>query len=84
MGQDAQSTRVPTRNFRSDLSIACNTADDIMVLKAAMDAHGPANQADRVERTSLCDARDRRQVLESAKAEGTGAMTKDYVSLCLS
>ncbi|WP_378943735.1 thiamine pyrophosphate-requiring protein [Paracoccus sp. R86501] len=84
MGQDPLAMRVPIRNFRSDLSIACDTADGILALKAAMDAHRPADQADRVERITRRNADARSQVLDRAGAGGTGAMTKEYVSLCLS
>ena len=38
MGQDPLASRTPVRNFRSDLSIACDVADGILALKAAMDA----------------------------------------------
>ena len=41
MGQDPLASRTPVRNFRSDLSIACDLADGILALKAAMDALRP-------------------------------------------
>ncbi len=84
MGPDPLSARIPIRNFRSDLSIACDTADGILALKRAMDAHRPADVADRAKRVADVNARDRMQVLDRAGSGGEGAMTKDWVSLCLS
>ncbi|WP_304619063.1 thiamine pyrophosphate-requiring protein [Paracoccus sediminilitoris] len=84
MGPDPLSARIPIRNFRSDLSIACDTADGILALKRAMDAHRPVDVADRARREADVNARDRMQVLDRARSGGEGAMTKDWVSLCLS
>ena len=76
MGPDPLSTRLPVRNFRSDLLIACDTADSILALKHAMDAHRPANVADRARRVADVNARDRMQVLDRAWSGVESAMTK--------
>ncbi|WP_233490472.1 thiamine pyrophosphate-binding protein [Paracoccus sediminilitoris] len=84
MGPDPLSTRIPVRNFQSDLLIACDTTDGILALKRAIDAHRPADVADRARRVVDVNARDRMQVLDRAGTGGEGAMNKDWVSLCLS
>lgn len=84
MGPDLLSARIPVRNFRSALLIACDTADSILALKHAMDAHRPADVADRANQVAGVTARDRMQVLDRAGSGVESAITKDWVSLCLS
>lgn len=85
MGPDPLSSRTPVRNFRSDLSITCDVSDGILALKSAMDAIGPAEAAAR-RRAAVAErnAADRERALAAAEAGRDGAMTKEWVSLCLS
>ncbi|SNR66591.1 thiamine pyrophosphate-requiring protein [Puniceibacterium sediminis] len=87
MGQDPLSIRTPIRNFRSDLSIACDTADGILALKQAMDAlhkdHAPRIPPRRTA-VAAENAEARKQVLARSEAGRDGQMTKEWVSLCLS
>ncbi|MEW9807914.1 thiamine pyrophosphate-requiring protein [Mesorhizobium sp. ZMM04-5] len=87
IGQDPLSARTPVRNFRSDLSIACDVADGIRALKAEMDALR-LGRADRValrrEAVAAENAKARETMLATAEAGQSGMMTKDWVSLCLS
>jgi acetolactate synthase I/II/III large subunit len=78
-------SRYPVRNFRSDLSLAGETADTILALADALRRHKkPAGVGKRraliVERTQAV----RKAVAERSKAGQIGVMTKDYVALCVS
>ena len=85
MGQDPLASRTPVRNFRSDLSIACDLADGILALKAAMDRLRPPAAAERRRRAVAAEnAAARAAVLAEAEAGRDGVMTKAWVSLCLS
>lgn len=87
MAQDPLSSRTPVRNFRSDISIACDVSDGILALKAAMDAHRPQNAsrlARRRETVAAENAEARGKTLAAAEAGRDGIMTKEWVSLCLS
>ena len=85
MGQDPLASRTPVRNFRSDLTIACDLADGILALKAAMDRLRPPAAAERRRRAVAAEnAAARAAVLAAAEAGRDGVMTKAWVSLCLS
>lgn len=87
MGQDPLKTRIPVRNFRSDLTIQCDIADGILALKASMDRHPlrlESKLAARRAEFASDNAQGRTQILQTAEAGRDGAMTKDWVSLCLS
>lgn len=87
MAQDPLSSRTPVRNFRSDISIACDVSDGILALKAAMDGHRPQNGsrlARRRETVAAENAEARGKTLAAAEAGRDGIMTKEWVSLCLS
>ncbi len=87
MGQDPLSARTPIRNFRSDVTIACDLGDGVVALKAAMDALRPADDraiAARRDAVAAANAASRRKTLALAEAGRDGIMTKDFVSLCLS
>ena len=78
-------SRYPVRNFRSDLSLAGETADTILALGAEMKRHRkPAATAKRraaiVERTQAI----RSAAVARAQAGAAGVMTKEYVALCVS
>ena len=87
MAQDPLASRTPVRNFRSDISIACDLSDGILALKVAMDALRPQD-ADRLTRrrktVAAENAKTRDKTLASAEAGRDGIMTKEWVSLCLS
>lgn len=87
MAQDPLSMRTPVRNFRSDISIACDLPDGILALKAAMDRLRPSDDkplANRRDAVAVTNATSRAKVLAAAEAGRDGVMTKDFVSLCLS
>ena len=87
MGQDPLSTRTPVRNFRSDISIACDIADGILALKAAMDRLRPVNPPDvamRRDAIAAENAQARVRTFATAESGRDGVMTKEWVSLCLS
>ena len=84
LGPDPLATRVPVRNFRSDLSIVCETADGILALKAAMAGPGPRRPWRRVARPWPPPTRRRARGAAAAAAGRDGVMTKEWVSLCLS
>lgn len=87
MAQDPLSSRTPVRNFRSDISIACDLPDGILALKAAMDQLRPADKgqiAKRRDAIAATNTKSRAKTLATAEAGRDGVMTKDFVSLCLS
>jgi acetolactate synthase-1/2/3 large subunit len=87
MAQDPLASRTPVRNFRSDISIACDLSDGILALKAAMDARRPQNADQLTRRRETVAAENtkaRDKTLASAEAGRDGIMTKEWVSLCLS
>ncbi|MGQ2905538.1 MAG: thiamine pyrophosphate-requiring protein [Neoaquamicrobium sediminum] len=87
MAQDPLSSRTPVRNFRSDISIACDLSDGILSLKAAMDALRPQDadrQKRRRESVAAENAKARDKTVAAAEAGRDGIMTKEWVSLCLS
>jgi acetolactate synthase-1/2/3 large subunit len=87
MAQDPLSMRTPVRNFRSDMSIACDLPDGILALKAAMDRLRPSDDkplAKRRDEVAATNAKSRAKTLATAEAGRDGVMTKDFVSLCLS
>jgi len=87
MGQDPLKTRIPVRNFRSDLTVQCDVADGILMLKAAMDRRRDRQDGKRAERwgrVAAENAESRRIVLAAAEAGCGTAMSKEWVSLCLS
>lgn len=87
MGQDPLSSRTPVRNFRSDLSIACDLSDGILALKDAMDGLRAGREktlAARRGAVAAVNAKARRRTLAAAEAGRGGVMTKDWASLCLS
>jgi acetolactate synthase-1/2/3 large subunit len=87
MAQDPLSMRTPVRNFRSDISIACDLPDGILALKAAMDLLRPSDDqplANRRDAVAVTNTTSRAKVLAAADAGRDGVMTKDFVSLCLS
>jgi acetolactate synthase-1/2/3 large subunit len=86
MGPDPLKARTPIRNFRSDVSIACELGQGVMALAAAMEALGepaPAIAARR-SRVAKSNADDRRALTARAEAGAHGVMTKEWVSLTLS
>ncbi|WP_217524713.1 thiamine pyrophosphate-requiring protein [Oceanicola sp. D3] len=87
LAQDPLKTRTPIRNFRSDLSIACDTAEGILALKQAMDGlrDGKAGAlAPRRAAVAAKNAEARARIMAGAEAGCDGQMTKDWVCLCLS
>lgn len=87
MGQDPLKSRIPVRNFRSEVTIACDVAEGILALKAALDRRRDARPAEIVKRREMVAARNaetRRKTLAAAEAGRDGVMTKEWVSLCLS
>lgn len=87
MGQDPLYSRVPVRNFRSDISLPTDVATGIASLKTAMENINVPTNIDissRYTRVAETNRNSRKIVLERA-ARGNGSpMTKEWVSLCLS
>src|SRR5690606_30660174 len=87
MGQDPLSSRIPVRNFRSDLSIPCDVADGILALKKEMDCLRAGREHELASRSRAVAAENaaaRTRMLANAEAGGNGVITKEWVSLCLS
>lgn len=85
LGQDPLFQRFPVRYFRSDVTIACDVADGLVALRAAMSRPSPATDIDR--RSSTLAKRNgeaRAAVLARAEAGCGEPMTKEWVSLALS
>jgi acetolactate synthase-1/2/3 large subunit len=85
MGPDPLFQRIPVRNFRSDLAIACDTSDGIRALADAMRPRADRNRAARVQRRQAIDAfvaAARLRNIDAARA--TEVMSKAYVARCLS
>jgi acetolactate synthase-1/2/3 large subunit len=84
LGPDPLFARFPVRNFRSDLTIACETENGIVALEAALrrvrDA-GATRQPGRAGLVAERVAAIRRNV--AASAAPSDPMSKDYVSKCL-
>ncbi|MEO1687475.1 MAG: thiamine pyrophosphate-requiring protein [Pseudomonadota bacterium] len=74
--------RVPIRNFRSDLSLAGETAETVRMLAEALSAPGPAAAA-RAARVAAASMKIKQKQIDKAKSGGRGAMSKAYVSACL-
>lgn len=78
-------TRTPVRNFRSDLSIATETAPGLVALYDAMKEHGSAtHRAARLARISAATAKIRDEASAEAERAAEPVMTKAYVSFKLS
>ncbi|MEJ8475052.1 thiamine pyrophosphate-requiring protein [Roseibium algae] len=87
VGQNPLYSRVPVRNFRSDLSIMSETADAVLALACAM-------KALHADHTAICSARSpavegrtqktQAAALQAAEAGNRSPMTKAFVSKCLS
>lgn len=87
MGQDPLASRRPVRNFRSDISIACDVADGILALKQEIDRLRPGREDDLARRRHVVakeNAATRANTLEKAESGRDGVMTKEWASLCLS
>jgi len=85
MGPDPLFQRVPVRNFRSDLTIACDTSPGIRALADAMRPLVDRNREGRARRRADIDAfvaAARTRNVYAARA--TEVMSKAYVARCLS
>jgi acetolactate synthase-1/2/3 large subunit len=87
LGPDPLFSRVPVRNFRSDLSITSEVGDGLMALERAMRTVGLGTDSHhRTRRRALADDRNatRREQSRIAVEAGTGTpMTKAWVSYCV-
>jgi acetolactate synthase-1/2/3 large subunit len=85
IGPDPLKARMPIRNFRSDISMACELADGILALAAAMDTVEPGEAVD-ARRAGIVDrnAATRKAAIERAEIGREGTMTADYVALKVS
>ena len=81
-------TRIPVRNFRADEALTGETGDVINALMAAMQKHRTGKEESLAARSKDVAARTakiREATLEAASAPpGPGAMTKAWVSRCIS
>lgn len=85
LGQDPLFSKVPVRNFQCDLAIASDVQPGIVALKAALDELELSEKAaPRRAQWAARNKANRQAVLASAEADGSGRITKNLVSLCLS
>ncbi|MEQ8446655.1 MAG: thiamine pyrophosphate-requiring protein [Pelagibacterium sp.] len=85
IGPDPLKARMPIRNFRSDISMACELADGILALAAAMDTVEPGEAVD-ARRAGIIDRNTatHKAAIERAEIGREGTMTADYVALKVS
>ena len=85
IGPDPLKARMPIRNFRSDISMACELANGILALAAAMDTVEPGEAVD-ARRAGIIDRNTatRKAAIERAEIGREGTMTADYVALKVS
>lgn len=85
IGPDPLKARMPIRNFRSDISMACELADGILALAAAMDTVEPGEAVD-ARRAGIIDRNTatHKAAIERAEKGREGTMTADYVALKVS
>ncbi len=85
LGPDPLFSRFPVRNFRSDLSIACETSSGLLALAAEMDAlaerHEPRDKRENL-RARLASQREKE--IAAARDEAGPMMTKAHVAWCVS
>ncbi|EJL50473.1 thiamine pyrophosphate-dependent enzyme, possible carboligase or decarboxylase [Rhizobium sp. CF122] len=85
LGQDPLFQRFPVRYFRSHVTIACDVADGLAALRAAMSRLSPATDIERRSATlTKRNGEARAAVLARAEAGCAEPMTKEWVSLTLS
>lgn len=85
LGQDPLFSKVPVRNFQCDLAIAADVEPGLVALKTALDElELSVRAAPRRARWAARNKANRKAVLASAETDGTGGITKNLVSLCLS
>ncbi|MCB8837916.1 thiamine pyrophosphate-dependent enzyme, partial [Aurantimonas sp. VKM B-3413] len=87
LGEDPLYARFPVRHFRSDVTLACDTATGILALAEVMDpyARAPAERCEsRHKAVAPQIARLRDDTLSRAAAGNGKPPTKEFVSLCLS
>lgn len=85
MGPDPLFFRFPIRNFRSDLSIACETGEGVVQLEKAMSALLGQRSDDHASRRKVLDGRVEAIRAKIAQAASPShPMSKAYVSKCLS
>ena len=85
IGPDPLKARMPIRNFRSDISIACELAEGILALAQALDGIDiPSVAASRRNDIIARNAKIRAKTLDVASAGRKGTMTADYVALKVS
>ncbi len=84
IGPDPLFSRYPVRNFRSDVTIAGESALTLPSLFAAMEGLPRDEAAISARRARLAETSDRtRRMLREKAAETARGITKHYVSLCL-
>lgn len=87
LGPNPLFTRFPVRNFRSDLSIACETSAGLIALSEAMRGLAHPDPSGRDQRRATVEAQSaafRQKALASAGDDSAPVMNKAYVSKCLS
>ena len=87
LGPNPLFSRFPVRNFRSDLSIASETASGIAALLAALRARSDPDPEGRAARRATVEARAgavRQAAISAAEDEDGPVMSKAHVALCLS
>lgn len=87
LAPDPLHARVPVRNFRADLALACETADGVEALAATLaplrNGRAEAIEARRA-RVAARTAETRRKALAAAEAGAGTPMSKEWAARCLS
>jgi acetolactate synthase-1/2/3 large subunit len=87
LGPNPLYSRVPVRNFRSDLSITSEVGDGLVALELAMQELGPGiDSQGRTRRRAIVDDRNatrREQSCAAVELESGTPMTKAWVSHCV-
>jgi len=87
MGPNPLYSRFPVRNFRSDISIACELEEGLAQLYQAMQPHkaaGATARGDRFSAVAKASGRIRAAAARQAEAGERQPMTKAFVGKCLS
>jgi acetolactate synthase-1/2/3 large subunit len=85
LAQDPLFSKIPVRNFQCDLALSSDVEPGLQALSAALNRFDLPEQA--VSRHAMWaerNAKNRQAVIASSENAGSGVITKNWVSLCLS
>lgn len=85
IGPDPLKARMPIRNFRADITIACELADGVLALCTALeDAEPDSTVATRRAQIVARNGETRQTAIANAEKGRDGTMSADYVALKIS